>query len=1313
VLLLAACGDDENPPTETADTDVEDTSADMGADVEDVNLPDVVTPDIPGEDMDPGEVVCRYCRTSAQCGGLENLCLQLPSGESVCGIDCAAGEEICPEETFCANIGGEGVRQCVPVRLFCENQCGDPPMECEDDSEICDPLTGQCGPPLGLCDECAVDEQCGEGNLCLSYPDIDNYRGCGRACDTENLCPADYVCAIVDTEGLIRQCVPEILTCIDRCVDVVCDELEVCNPLNGECETPLELCSECMSSAQCGGEFDLCIRLLDNIAYCSQDCGPTAGENAGNCPPGYICYPLDGGVSQCIPTQLTCVNHCEDEGHVECPEGQNCNPVDGACHLSTLDLCDAPCENSYDCGGQDDLCISFADTLGGAFCAGDCDDETPCPIGYTCSPLTDGLTNQCAPTDFDDVCLNCNDVECPEDEACRPSHGTCHARPDYCITHDDCTDGELCNTFENRCEPLGLDCRFREYGHCTFDMNCSAASYGVEDGLCLQRCTATPDGCPDTAPECESYYQVFNSCVERGLGGPERCGRLNPWIESVGQPCPNSETDPTCPVAADLCLEGILPGIPGFCTSICNVDDETACPSGGSCRRVPGTLNAYCLPDTCGCMALPLLDEGEEDLLQLALDEYGLSRCDVSYNLRERRIVGNPIANDPFRVALTGLVRNEALYGAEVARSHSADAVDGSLLAAIQMAAGDLGHDVFGALPIAVGEPTFCEAISSLYVGSGDDPPNCDDGDLGTETAAIPVEVIDDLSLAIAMAGWATAQVESFLPPDITAVEFDDLAHAIHRIVIPDDGEVPDVYANRDALLDYKYQALYDAAGSLAFAIEDGELMPSREVGLDDLEIDLETPMGRVLIMGDLDHTYCDTEDDCQGADNPVILDSPVLFLYDTGGDDLYLTAAASTNAGQRVSVLIDLGGDDTYSYVTDDEDGDLLAEDGDGRADSPPVSLSMTGRQGSARGGIALLFDWGQGMDHYESLRMSQGSGLLGLGALVDDGCETETEESCGDTFQSESLSQGAGLFGIGILLSGSGDTAYYGHHLVQGAAGPLGAGLLLDRAGDDDYVASPGGEEDILFPAPTLVSRGNWSAAQGSGIGVPSDMPGGGGNLSGGIGLLIDLDGADTYLAGIGAQGSGYWHGLGMLIDGAGNDRYDTYGLAQGAGTDFGIGILAEQAGDDEYNEEETLDRFVLGSGNNYGVGLVVEESGNDTFHAASQSLGVGFFNGTGIFIDNLGNDSYALSSDETLGKATLSVLGSEPSSNPRRGVRSLGLFIDASGVDAYSGRGLDTPRITNDRVWTQSTLRVDGLLEWGAGADGDGGSGVTTLP
>lgn len=1309
LVFFGACADD--PPPDEEDSGVADMAEDVQEDVADTAD---VAADVPPADTGGSDpIVCRRCRAPEECGDPGNMCLLLPSGESACGIDCSGGnEDRCPPGSFCAAVGDDAM-QCVPENLYCENQCGDPPRECDDEGDFCDPLTGQCGPPLGLCEECALDLQCGDDNLCLTFPDVDGRRGCGQACSTDEPCPDSYVCAAVDEAGTVRQCVPEILTCIDRCSAAECDEGSVCNPLNGECEPPAEFCDPCITNAQCGDTLDLCVQLLDNDAYCLQDC-----SNGGQflCPEGTVCIPI-GAFEQCVPTELTCTNRCLEPEPVVCDEGQNCDPVDGTCHTPQVDLCGRPCENNYECGGQNDMCIRFAEEATGAFCARGCADDDPCPFGYRCLFLQDGLTQQCAPVGGDANCDLCASTDCPDGEACRPSDGTCLPEPTACTTQEECGPGEICDTFlENRCEPVGLPCTFGN-GDCSFDTECSATSIG-EMGVCLQDCFAVVDGCPDTAPACGRYHRAFSVCTDRGLGRPERCGRLMDWDENTGRPCPTSETDPGCFGETTLCLEDVITGLPGVCTDTCNPDEEDACPTGSACSLVTtntgddtvATAQHYCVPTTCECMMWPDLEVGETDVMQAALDQFEITRCDLGSFSLERAAAGDRIASDGYTLALAGEVRNDPLFAPNVVVDQLAALDTLDVASALYLAADNLGVG-FTDASLSLGTPTLCQAVQNLYAAEDEDRPTCPD-DLTSVTDQLPDDIEDDIALIIAALALATDRRDTAIDGIAEAFDTVGFLDELHEVNLGKADAFTDPAGIRAMAREFNLDVYLGTAGQVAEIIEGANLKADGEPDLTAVDIELDTPLGLIVIGGTGDDLRCVI---AEGCDTGTVYADHVALLIDLGGNDEYRGNWAATNGDEAVAVVLDMGGDDLYTYDGADESVDAAGRDEDG------ASLSDVGRQGAGRAGYGMLFDWGQGEDTYLSLRASQGFGEFGVGVLYDDGC---TAVDCTDQFTAEAAAQGAGFFGIGLLMVGAGSSDFDGVSWVQGVGGVSGAGLLIDQGGDDTYTADPGEVDDPMYPAPSGVrpvvgSAANWSVAQGAAAGIAAAVPSDGPNFSGGVGLLIDLDGDDEYAAGLLAQGAGYWHGLGIVIEGGGNDRYETNGFSQGAGIDFGAGVLVEQEGTDTYNGSGESPPSVLASGRNFGTGVVIEELGDDTYGAGPQSLGVGFFNGFGLFLENLGDDDYtAIVSGDTLGKATLSVLGSEPvpggATNPRRGARTIGLFVDADGADQYPNRDIGGP--DSDATWTQTTrVGVDDepLFEWGMGADDFGSSGVSTLP
>jgi len=251
------------------------------------------------------------------------------------------------------------------------------------------------------------------------------------------------------------------------------------------------------------------------------------------------------------------------------------------------------------------------------------------------------------------------------------------------------------------------------------------------------------------------------------------------------------------------------------------------------------------------------------------------------------------------------------------------------------------------------------------------------------------------------------------------------------------------------------------------------------------------------------------------------------------------------------------------------------------------------------------------EGDDVYESKNVSQGSGHLGVGVLWD--------RAGNDRYTARSVAQGVGYQGVGLLLDEGGRDLYRVGAFGQGLGLPQGFGVLLDRGGDDIYRAGGLYRDEPREPERFL------SMAQGFGQGVRADDATL--NISGGIGLLADLSGDDTYEADVFGQGGSYWYGLGVLLDAKGDDHYEVHNYGQGAGIHMAVGMQWDLEGDDRY----------------YGAG-----------HALGHALDRGF----GFFMDLAGDDLYDSRDGESQGAAV------KP--------HALGIFADMSGADRYRGGG-----------------------------------------
>lgn len=312
-------------------------------------------------------------------------------------------------------------------------------------------------------------------------------------------------------------------------------------------------------------------------------------------------------------------------------------------------------------------------------------------------------------------------------------------------------------------------------------------------------------------------------------------------------------------------------------------------------------------------------------------------------------------------------------------------------------------------------------------------------------------------------------------------------------------------------------------------------------------------------------------------------------IAVDADGDDVYDTVApapagsppASYAAAQGagfggVGALFDLGGSDGYSIRSPDGHGDDVTVFGQGAGTScqwRPGSIPVTASAGC---GLGLLADLGADDDQYSldggtltgpaqewdsstpfirpaRQLIGQGAGIIGLGALLDDGgadelrLEAEAVPVMDNGFHNVNFysivimpnltaaGQGYGEVGVGLLLTGDGATRYTSQqslhgptrslNLVQGVGFFAGTGILDDGGGDDVYSARASTEDldrDVLIddtcrtpdpetggpaPCPGAYAR-VWAIS-------PIVAAQGWGGLDGGRGSLNDLGGDDVYEA------------------------------------------------------------------------------------------------------------------------------------------------------------------------------------------------------
>lgn len=300
----------------------------------------------------------------------------------------------------------------------------------------------------------------------------------------------------------------------------------------------------------------------------------------------------------------------------------------------------------------------------------------------------------------------------------------------------------------------------------------------------------------------------------------------------------------------------------------------------------------------------------------------------------------------------------------------------------------------------------------------------------------------------------------------------------------------------------------------------------------------------------------------------------------DVGGNDFYFNNAGSSRPEAHVSVCIDVAGNDVYSATA-------------------PFS------QGSGRFGAGILIDL-EGDDRYYGMDYSQGFGLFGIGLLHD--------KAGNDQYNARSMCQGGGAFGVGLLQDGGGDDRYQSWRYSQGVGMTKGVGSLVDLAGNDVYSAG-GKYPDFRDPG-----RSFQSFSQGFGIGIRPDNSIVG--ASGGIGMLFDRNGNDSYYGDFFGQGSSYYFSMGLLYDENGHDQYHSGRYSQGAGIHSTIGILKDDAGNDLYNAYFGVSQAC---GYDTAIGYLVDTKGDDYYRSNTMAQGTGGEKGFGLLADFAGNDYY----------------------------------------------------------------------------------------
>ncbi len=1132
-----------------------------------------------------------------------------------------------------------------------------------------------------LCQPCTANDECGTSDdRCLQLPAGDS--GCARSCDPDvaDSCPAGFLCTAVDQAGLDHQCVPEKLTCADRCSDVQCADGQVCDPWTGDCKEPLGTCDTgCTSNEVCGnGPEDICVTMpgTNGERDCMTGCNPQA--QVSQCPINFVCSPLSNDPNTtegiCVPLAGTCVDRCSN---VDCPDGQNCDQLTGQCVTPQYGYCQKGCTSDAECGGQNDVCLALG--IGdGAHCWQDCsEDPDVCTDNYECLRLTGTTQSVCLPKGRS--CQMCYGTSCYPDGVCDPTSGECVDLPKDC-TKVGCPSGELCDPVSTQCVTPGKACSGDSWAADCDNVVTSCTTHRAGTmGTCEPICSSdsdcsTGETCVDT--------NLYSFCMPADLGGPLTCGTLHDASSPLGKPCGSGQG--SCSGSADTCVQA--GNLDGFCSMGCSGDAD--CPAGARCA--PDAQGDYmCMPVQCDCAATPTLTSDLLAAWSTALGEVKVSQCDLWLDPALASAM-DALSSTPLATALVKHLAALPMAGVEQLQTDLLRLnVAPDVAHAISFSAIALGLQVApsaGSYTYTGSTSKLTQAVSAFITQAGGTP---DTTQLETKAQNVPAgfqdiaapiisaaaDALAARNQALQQAGWsATRQQEAF----------DGAPYLFLPGTSAQLAAAPDL-SDAAVLADYEgfpLQAFAKAAGDLSATVAQATASVGDTSSWTGFSYVVSTPAG-VIVLGDANGTVYDPK-------ASPLMAGDIAVVIDAGGNDTYrIPVGANHSVANGVSIAVDLGGSDTYTYNEETDPNDnaaLLPSDSDGRQtpagalnqNNGPVSLSTTARQGAGRLGIGLVFDLGGQDDTYRSLRMSQGAAIFGVGMLYDDGGA--------DSYDAEAFAQGASMYGVSVLWDAGGNDHYRVWHAGQGFGTAGGIGSLRDDSGDDAFEAVTGQSDGTGVLYLSLADRGqsNRNLAQGAGAGIAATTQTIG--LGGGVGMLSDKAGADTYTAGTFAQGFGSVRGVGVLSDTSGDDIYNGRASVQGVGELYGGGVFLDQAGGDHYNQSTTVVKNAQGTGSNLGWGFFDDNGGDDTVTYMTPGGGVGLDGGFGFAFFSGGDDAHTSSTPASWGYANNGV---QPGS-ALDGALTVGVFLDSgASTDTYTRPNLDSSVIGDGKTWQQPAV------------------------
>ena len=374
----------------------------------------------------------------------------------------SAAAPICDKiRNVCAGCGADAeCRAKSPALPACrgDGQC----VECTaGNSGKCGGATPVCNDKLNLCVECTSSARCG-GKTPI----------CG-ASDKCQACAADAECAALGD--------PARFACAagGACVECTATNALKCAGATPVCDTKLNLCVECASSANCSGATPIC----GSNDKC-RACGSEADCAGLNDPRRFAC----GGSGACV--ECTAANA-------------------GAC-TGTTPVCDAArsvcvqCTSSSHCGGSTPICG------GNNRCQG-------CAADGDCAGLGDAARGACAGSG---ACVQCTSANASACTGATPVCNTASNRCVECVGDAQCTsDASKSFCVQNACR----GCQSAASGACGARDSSKPVCLGT--GICVQCTAAERAACTGTTPVCEASTNTCRACA-----ADSECAGIGPGV---------------------------------------------------------------------------------------------------------------------------------------------------------------------------------------------------------------------------------------------------------------------------------------------------------------------------------------------------------------------------------------------------------------------------------------------------------------------------------------------------------------------------------------------------------------------------------------------------------------------------------------------------------------------------------------------------------------------------------------------------------------------------------------------------------------